>query len=704
MMPNYTTIITPIVPTQVHALRQYLRDHAEPRAGDDASPVQCQPLFRFDRISSLHFCSFVVLEEAKGDPCLVFEATFDGPRADFLQELWRIAPEGMHAVYKNCLGYPQSGLDVPELIQDYLIRHDAGAHTFFSGCPGRSVAQIQGESQLRADLVTFLSGRSGTTGASPATLAGLQQTIQRDFIRGRGENRWAEQPAVVPWAVARRHWVAWAAIGAILAGACVLGAVAVLLFFGKGPAALSNCIDHVFTRTWKIGSDLTQPGLSGWPWLGRLITELQLPILPLVLVLAGFWILIRVVELVFTALTEDPRRHVFVLRFPLHIMVILRYALPIFLVGFVALGIVGNGPLAAPERSVHPSQVKTFIEKLDRKLMPEDSPVHQEKPSRSVSFLMLLVLGLVWFGLHYWATSLKLAVQFQMLSPMAESWRLFLLDGLRFAMMIAAVVAVLVVARHFPPGALESARAFASVATLVVLVVAAYAVVGILAGYAAAFVLLMIVRTLERSDRRKFKRAADLVARPTSTHAQAREEGGINRYQNHLASLTQVKPGFLRRWFLRGSLFLINLLSRFWFNRGELGGIPTIFSARWVLIDHGRRLLFLDNYGGAWNSYLNEFIDMGAVKGLNAIWSNTYVKAADGTKYAYPESRYYFWKGAQDERPFKAYVRQSQLETIVWYSAYSTLSITNINANSDLRQVLFKELSPCELDSIVHRL
>ena len=704
MMPNYTTIITRVVPTQVHALRQYLRNHAEPRAGDDANPVQCQPLFRFDRVSSLHFCSFVVLEGAEGDPSLVFEATFDGPRADFLQELWRIAPEGMHAIYRNCVGYPQSGLDVPELIQDYLIRNDAGAHIFFSGCPGRSVAQIQGESQLRTDLVTFLSGRSGTTDASPATLAGLQQTIQRDFIRGRAENRWAEQPAVIPWEVARNKWVICAAKCALLAVACVIGLIAVRLVYGEGPVAVRACIQQVFEKTWVAGSGLTEASSSGWQWLGLLISELQLPILPLVLVLAGFWILIRVGELVFTALTEDPRDHVFILRFPLHILVILRYALPIFLVGFVALGIVGNGPPASPERSAKPSQVQTYIEKLDRNLAPVNNAQRSEEPSRSASFLLLLVVGVAGIVLHYWATSLKLAVQFQALSSMAESWRLFLLDGLRFAMMIAAVVAVLIVARHFPPGVLAAVKDFVSAATFLVLVTAAYLVVGILAAYAAALVLLLLVRTLERSDRGNFKRAADLVGRPTSSQAQVREEGGINRYQNHLASITQVKPGFLRRWFLRGTLFVINLLSRFLFNRGELGGIPTILSARWVLIDGGRRLLFLDNYGGAWNSYLNEFIDMGAVKGLNAIWSNTYVKATDGTKYAYPEPRYYFWKGAQDERPFKAYVRQSQLETIVWYSAYSTLSITNINANSDLRQALFRELPSCELDLIVHRL
>ena len=106
----------------------------------------------------------------------------------------------------------------------------------------------------------------------------------------------------------------------------------------------------------------------------------------------------------------------------------------------------------------------------------------------------------------------------------------------------------------------------------------------------------------------------------------AREEGGNNRFQNHLTSLTRVKPGFVHAVALRATLFAINLLSRFWFNVGTLGDIPTILSARWVLIDGGRRLLFLDNYGGAWDSYLNEFIDMTAVKGLNAIWTNTFVE------------------------------------------------------------------------------
>jgi hypothetical protein len=121
------------------------------------------------------------------------------------------------------------------------------------------------------------------------------------------------------------------------------------------------------------------------------------------------------------------------------------------------------------------------------------------------------------------------------------------------------------------------------------------------------------------------------------------------------------------------------------------------------LIDGGRRLLFLDNYGGAWDSYLNEFIDMTAVKGLNAIWSNTFVKA-DGQCYGFPATRFFFWRGAQAERPFKAYVRESQIETVAWYGAYPTLSVVNINDNSQLRRSLGKPLSASQIDTVFENL
>ena len=158
-----------------------------------------------------------------------------------------------------------------------------------------------------------------------------------------------------------------------------------------------------------------------------------------------------------------------------------------------------------------------------------------------------------------------------------------------------------------------------------------------------------------------------------------------------------------RRVLLRVALFAVNLLARYWFNRGELGGIPTILSARWVMIDGGRRLLFLDNYGGAWDSYLNEFIDLPGFKGLTALWSNTFVHA-DGSRFSFPATRFLLWGGAQSEQPFKAYVRESQIETLVWYSAYPMLSTVNVNANTDLRQAMSQPLASCEVDAVFQRL
>jgi hypothetical protein len=44
---------------------------------------------------------------------LVFEATFDGSKDEFLDDLLRVAPKRIHAIYKNCDGYPESGLLLP---------------------------------------------------------------------------------------------------------------------------------------------------------------------------------------------------------------------------------------------------------------------------------------------------------------------------------------------------------------------------------------------------------------------------------------------------------------------------------------------------------------------------------------------------------------------------------------------------------------
>ena len=60
----------------------------------------------------------------------------------------RVAGNGMHELYQHCVGYPNTGLTTPELAKEYFIGHDAGAHIYFSGSPGRTVAQIKGEYRI----------------------------------------------------------------------------------------------------------------------------------------------------------------------------------------------------------------------------------------------------------------------------------------------------------------------------------------------------------------------------------------------------------------------------------------------------------------------------------------------------------------------------------------------------------------------------
>lgn len=150
------------------------------------------------------------------------------------------------------------------------------------------------------------------------------------------------------------------------------------------------------------------------------------------------------------------------------------------------------------------------------------------------------------------------------------------------------------------------------------------------------------------------------------------------KIQNQISHLVTVKPGFFRKFTLRFVLWAINLLARTFFNRGNLGGIPSIHFARWVSIDNGERLLFFSNYDGSWESYLGDFVDRAAV-GLTGVWTNT---------EGFPPARKLIFGGARRPADFKAWAREKQIETQVWYSAYKTISVANINTNTRIRKGL----------------
>jgi hypothetical protein len=142
--------------------------------------------------------------------------------------------------------------------------------------------------------------------------------------------------------------------------------------------------------------------------------------------------------------------------------------------------------------------------------------------------------------------------------------------------------------------------------------------------------------------------------------------------QNQLTHLVEVKPGLFRQLTLRAVLWSIDTLARYYYNQGDLGGLSTIHYARWVLIDGGKRLLFFSNYDGSWERYLGDFIDQAHV-GLTAVWSNT---------KGFPKTFSLIGRGAKDEERFKAWTRAHQIQSELWYSAYPSSTVPNIERNS----------------------
>lgn len=667
---GYATFITPIIEDDAveEALKQYLRTHVEPHY-DEHSIVKCQETFRFDEIRNLHFCSFIILDRDGEEfpPCLVFEATFDGSRDSFLDTLLRHASKTIHEIYSHCKGYPKSGLEAPKLVQDYLAAHDVGAHIIFRGSPGRTVEQVKGEGHVYNTLIEHIRkhwqsrGTKPTTEAEPnaqtqtnpetkiipATFAGLQQELQH-VIRKKPKLRWVEQQAAVPWEVAQRKILAVAAVAAFLAALYSLGSFA-LYFIGLGIMDVYENLPNYARQ------------LSEWPFGHSIFLGLLVA-----------WLIVRFLEY------ENPRQRLagshFWLWYLVQFLTILRNVLLGAFVGFAAL-------LLGPHSKSDP---------------PFETWFSSFQPSLPGALVLMIGAGVIFALLRYATTSLQLAIQFKELKPGTKDFKQLLIDVLYVAMVAVAVFAIFVISQILPQFFNSFIAQTASFFTRVGLALGIITFAGVFIFFILFTMVFLGIRFKEIRDRSRFDDAAELTT-DNNSGAYAREEGGTNTYQNFLASLTYVKPGLFAIWSLRLTLFVIGLRARFWDNVGELGEIPTILSARWVIIDHGRRLLFLDHYGGAWESYLNEFIDMSAVTGLNSIWTSTFVKAHD-KQYGFPETEYRFWKGAQQERPFKAYVRQSQIETLVWYSAYPILSTVNINTFNDIRQSLFKPLDACDVD------
>ncbi|APH73540.1 cytochrome P450 [Aquibium oceanicum] len=144
---------------------------------------------------------------------------------------------------------------------------------------------------------------------------------------------------------------------------------------------------------------------------------------------------------------------------------------------------------------------------------------------------------------------------------------------------------------------------------------------------------------------------------------------------NHLAAISVMKPGLLRRLTLRLAFAVIKGAATHAFPPGRLSDIGSIHYARWVLLPGTNKLLFFSNYGGSWGSYLEDFITK-ASEGLTGVWSNT---------LGYPKTSNLFQRGAENGDLFKLWAREQQIPTLFWYSAYPKLTTFHIRKNAAIR-------------------
>jgi hypothetical protein len=164
--------------------------------------------------------------------------------------------------------------------------------------------------------------------------------------------------------------------------------------------------------------------------------------------------------------------------------------------------------------------------------------------------------------------------------------------------------------------------------------------------------------------------------------------------QNQFSALGFLKPGLFRRYTAILVLFLTNVAARHFFNRANLAGVKTIHFARWVFLDHRRRVIFCSYYDGSLESYMDDFIDKVAW-GLNAAFSNG---------YGYPKTRFLVLDGARDELAFKDFLRRHQHPTELWYSAYPQLTALNIENDARIRAGLYGRMRSDQAAAWLRRL
>jgi hypothetical protein len=183
--------------------------------------------------------------------------------------------------------------------------------------------------------------------------------------------------------------------------------------------------------------------------------------------------------------------------------------------------------------------------------------------------------------------------------------------------------------------------------------------------------LVVLLRSRETHD-------PEICPRPVAADLATLQELEDRDTSNQYTALGAVKPGLFRRWLLTVLLMFVDYACRHVFTRGFLARVQTIHFAHWFFFDDKTRVVFLSNYDGSHQGYMDDFINK-VGWGLNLVFSNG---------VGWPRTRWLILGGSRIEQKFKYYQRRHQVPTQVWYKAYPGLALVELKRNQRIREGL----------------
>ncbi len=711
--PKTFTFVAAISKGKEDELRSYLKNSVDMKVDGTDNEIA------FSKLPALHFCAMFIIDRDElldKPPMLVIEATIDGEIREFLENMLEMAPKSLARILGDCEGYPASSLKLKRLIIDYMMLRLVADKAHHCGYPGRTVAQIIGEQKLRSAILETVDTVNSSKSKAFPTAEDIHRHIKFEVDSDTSLN-WARAKAEPPKPVRYRNLYLSALLVAVVAIPVFLTLLWAYRLFAVSPAFLLDLTRNCGAALPIYGGAV--PENCGF--LKEFLPRIAAKLIAIVILLAIVWMVFTALQNAVGKYRENVQKSFFneLLNIVflsvgglVFIMLLLTAALMLLKlhdrIGTFAIQ-SGYWKLVAIALAFgFLTMVSGFV-----KTQFGNSAVGL-KHYRGISGKIKILFGLIISNI---ASAIYFAAYFSLILALAaiaiwllreffdvlQNFWLWLFATFGSELAAAPVAEFLgSVPAWFSILAKEAIYIFAALIPFIVGGVLLLAVVII--------AVLSLARVFEAIDRRRYQDCSSLIGRDISNAARifVREEHGYNTNQNHLISVVHVKRGFLRLQILRVVFWAINTLAIYMFNQGKLGGIPTIMSARWSLIDNGARVIFMTNYVGPWDSYINEFSELDGVRGVNAIWSNTALPDPHDPKNKklinFPLSSFLLWKGAENEREFKSFIRASQVETLVWYGAYTDLSVSNINNNTNFRNSLFDKLSTAEFQDFVKRI